>query len=105
MIQTVVLRADAPAKPAVGERCNGCGICCAAERCPVAWLFLSRARESCAALAWDAAAQRYVCGMVVQPSDYLRWLPQRWQPRAGAWFAYRIAAGQGCDFDATEIDG
>ncbi|MCX7141101.1 MAG: hypothetical protein NT123_08400 [Proteobacteria bacterium] len=103
MIKTVFLHADAPSKPAEGETCNGCGICCAAERCPVAWLFLPRNSESCAALQWDAEARRYHCGMVVHPADFLRWLPRRWEGQAGRWFAYRVAAGKGCDFGAVEV--
>lgn len=103
MIQTVTLHADAPPKPAEGQPCNGCGICCAAERCPVAWLFLPRSRGSCPALEWDGAAARYRCGMVAHPAACVRWLPRRWEARAARWFAYRIAAGKGCDFGATEI--
>jgi len=104
MIQTLLLHADAPPKPAEGAPCNGCGICCAAERCPVACLFLPRREGACAALEWDAEQRRYRCGMVVHTADYVRWLPRRWQGRAGKWFASRIAAGKGCDFDATEVD-
>ena len=103
MIQTLMVHADAPPKPAAGEVCNGCGICCIAARCPVAWLLLPRAGASCAALAWDGATRRYRCGMIVHPAQHLGWLPRRWEDRAGRWFAQRIAAGSGCDFDATEV--
>lgn len=102
-IQTVTLHAAAPAKPPAGAACNGCGLCCAAERCPVAWLFLPCGSGSCGALEWAEDARCYRCGMVAHPGDYLRWLPRRWQAAAGRWFASRIAAGAGCDFDATEI--
>ena len=103
MIHTISVHADAPPKPAEGESCNGCGICCAAERCPVAWLFLPLRRGACPALEWDAQAGRYHCGMVVAPVRYIRWLPRRWEPRASRWFASRIAAGQGCDCSITEV--
>jgi hypothetical protein len=103
MIQTLQLHADAPPKPAEGESCNGCGMCCAAEKCPVAWLFLPRGRGSCAALEWNGGVRRYRCGMIVHPASYIRWLPRNWEDRAGSWFAYRIAAGSGCDFSATEV--
>jgi len=33
--RTIAIHAAAPAKPALGEPCNGCGVCCAAEPCPV----------------------------------------------------------------------
>lgn len=104
MIQTLTLYADAPPKPAPGDACNGCGLCCAAERCPVAWLLLPRGKGSCAALEWDAAARHYRCGMVMRPAHYVGWLPRRWDGAAARWFASRIAAGQGCDFGAVEVD-
>jgi hypothetical protein len=103
MIQTLTLHATAPPKPALGERCNGCGICCAAERCPVALLFLPHGGGSCAALEWDGEAGRYLCGMARRPANYIAWLPRSWEGAAGRWFAVRIAAGTACDFDATEI--
>lgn len=105
MIQTLTLYAAAPPKPAAGEPCNGCGLCCAAERCPVAWLFLPRGKGSCAALEWDGEAQHYRCGMVTRPAHYVGWLPRRWDGVAARWFASRIAAGGGCDFGAVEVDG
>jgi hypothetical protein len=93
------LRQQAPLKPEVGQACNGCGVCCAAEPCPVALVFVAAA-GSCRALLWDQASMSYRCGMLTQPAQYLRWLPLRWQ----AWFARRvrrwIAAGVGCDSSA-----
>jgi len=94
------LRQQAPLKPEVGQACNGCGVCCAAEPCPVALVFLWQRRGSCRALLWDQASMSYRCGMLTQPAQYLRWLPLRWQ----ALFARRvrrwIAAGAGCDSSA-----
>lgn len=98
-----MLHAEAPPKPTEGQPCNGCGLCCAAERCPVAWLFLPRGSGSCSALEWDGNAGRYRCGMVAHPATHVRWLPRRWEAGAARWFAYRIAAGKGCDFGATEV--
>lgn len=99
----ITIRADAPPKPAEGEACNGCGICCSAERCPVAWLFLPLRGGPCPALEWNAKAGRYRCGMVDNPARHVRWLPRRWNPRASQWFARRIAAGHGCDCGITEV--
>jgi hypothetical protein len=102
-IQTLTLHADAPPKPALGQPCNGCGMCCAAERCPMAWLFLPLRSAPCAALEWDGEARCYRCGMVENPAKYIGWLPRRWEARASRWFGYRVAAGKGCDFGAVEI--
>jgi hypothetical protein len=90
----------APPKPACGASCNGCGVCCAAEPCPLSRLLLGHRTGSCPALRWQAIESRYVCGMVIVPTDHLRWLP----PLAAALFGRLagrwIAAGSGCDFDA-----
>jgi hypothetical protein len=103
MIQTVTLHADAPPKPAEGAPCNGCGICCVVEPCPVAWLLLPLDKGPCVALEWDGESVRYRCGMVANPANHLGWLPRRWSGPASRWFAHRIAAGRGCDCGATEV--
>jgi len=91
----------APDKPEVGQPCNGCGVCCAAEPCPVALFFLWQRTGRCQALVWDESQKMYRCGMLIQPSTYLAWLPLRWQ----SWFARCvrrwIAAGVACDSSAT----
>jgi hypothetical protein len=82
-------------KPALGEACNGCGVCCAAEPCPVGML-VSRKREgACAALVWVDDERRYRCGVVSEPQRYIkvRWLAL-WLGRAARRL---IAAGKGCD--------
>ena len=98
-LKHIELHRLAPTKPKTGQPCNGCGVCCAVEPCPVAMLFLLQRRGRCHALQWQAADGRYACGMVVAPGDYLRWLPIRMKPWASRWFARRIAAGLGCDSD------
>lgn len=95
MIEAVGLHRDAPAKPARGQPCNGCGICCAIERCPQALLLLPREGGVCPALEWHADAQNYRCGLVLRPAHHVRWLPKRWEGAAGRWLATRIAAGSG----------
>lgn len=95
--QRIELHAAAPAKPACGERCNGCGMCCAAEPCPVAHVFLLQFRGRCRAPVRQEDANRYACGMVACPDRHVRWIPERWRDGFGRWFASRIAAGQGCD--------
>ncbi len=80
----------APPKPATGAACNGCGVCCAAEPCPVGMLLSRRRRGACVRLRWDEAQQRYRCGLLADASTpwWLRRLAARW-----------IAAGTGCDSD------
>jgi hypothetical protein len=105
MSALVRLHAEAPAKPAHGHACNGCGICCALEPCPVAWLLLPLAAGMCPALEWRQDTRRYVCGMIEHPGRYLRWLPRVLEARASCLFARRVAVGTGCDCDATEEGG
>lgn len=96
------IHAGAPPKPAWGAPCNGCGVCCLAEPCPVGMLVSRRRTGACAAVAWVPAEQRYRCGVVLAPAQHLpRWLPAgalRWVSRLARRF---IAAGRGCDSDAS----
>lgn len=56
-----------PAKPREGAACNGCGVCCAASPCVLAFEFVPGAEEGrpCPALTW--AQGRAWCGLVVEP--------------------------------------
>jgi len=102
--QLIELHPLAPDKPDHGARCNGCGACCAAEPCPVAFVFLFQFRGRCRALLWQEDAKRYVCGMVAFPDRYVKLIPERWRERAGRFVSTRIAAGEGCDFSADIVD-
>lgn len=97
MPEIIQLHRLAPAKPDVGAACNGCGVCCAVEPCPIGMLISRKRQGRCNALQWDDAQTRYFCGMALDPSAYLivnwPWLNRlvtRWTLR---W----IAAGVGCD--------
>lgn len=83
---TVGLRADAPPKPAFGAPCNGCGLCCAVEACPLGIIRFGRRRGPCPAMEWRDG--RYACGMLARrpPGGWTARLIARW-----------IAAGKGCD--------
>ena len=91
------LQVDAPAKPPLGEACNGCGVCCAAETCPVSRVFLWQWRGSCRALEWHAELKQYRCGMLLHASHYLAYLPRFLETRFQQWIQRWIAADTACD--------
>jgi len=93
-VRTILLHREAPAKPIVGAPCNGCGLCCAVEPCPLGVLISGRRRGRCRALRFDLPQRRYVCGVAAEPRRWLRFLPGEWARRlALRW----ISAGSGCD--------
>ena len=95
--RVVMIHPDAPVKPSLGAPCNGCGLCCLSEPCPLGMWLSGRRRGACAALRWDDDGARYRCGALTEPDAVL---PRRW--RWGAPLLRRlaprwIAAGMGCD--------
>lgn len=86
--RTVWLQPGAPHKPAEGAACNGCGLCCAVQPCPLGMLLSRRRHGACARLVWSAQASRYHCGVLAsaRPGSLWQRLLRRW-----------VAAGQGCD--------
>lgn len=101
MTRVILLRADAPAKPPAGAACNGCGVCCAAEPCPLGVLLSGRTRGRCAALHWDAPQARYLCGAIAQPARHLpRPLRGFGAPLLARLARRLVAAAAGCDSDA-----
>ncbi len=99
----IELHAEAPAKPAIGAPCNGCGVCCALETCPLAMLRFLKRCGPCPALEWSAEEGRYACGLLIRPGRYLP-LPAGMHSRARRFFARSIAAGKGCDSNAELAD-
>jgi hypothetical protein len=102
------LHRNAPAKPAEGQPCNGCGVCCALETCPAARLIFLKIKGPCPALEWSESAEGhgyYRCGLLLTPKRYLQFLPLV----ASAWvsrlFARWIAAGKGCDCNVETVSG
>ncbi|HEY1091685.1 MAG TPA: hypothetical protein VGE47_11375 [Burkholderiaceae bacterium] len=83
--RVIYIEPEAPLKPEFGAPCNGCGVCCLAEPCPVGMLFSRKRRGACVKLRWDAQTTRYVCGLMTGAA-WKRRLVSRW-----------IAAGKGCD--------
>ena len=104
MDQLISLHRAAPPKPKPGLPCNGCGVCCAAETCPVGRVVFRSTVGPCPALEWDGANARYHCGLVAHPEHYWTWIPQRgigWLRRlVKRW----VAIGQGCDSDVDIVE-
>lgn len=90
-MKTIFLHAAAPEKPPLRAPCNGCGVCCALTACPLSYLLLRHRQGICPALRWQG--ERYVCGLVVAPRGWVRFVPRRLRLR---W----IGASCGCDCDA-----
>jgi len=99
--QVIWVHPAAPTKPALGQPCNGCGVCCLAEPCPVGMVLSRRCKGACVALRWSEASQRYVCGALVYPRE--TWGLWSYLPGLRGWVSRAIAAGKGCDasFDAA----
>ncbi|SDI39904.1 hypothetical protein [Propionivibrio dicarboxylicus] len=97
---TIRLHPAAPEKPAYGAPCNRCGVCCAAEPCPIGRLLFARRRGQCPALDWDGST--YACALIVAPERHLTWLPKGLRHIAARVFARSISAGKGCD-SADEV--
>jgi hypothetical protein len=94
------LEPAAPAKPPTGAPCNGCGLCCAWQPCPLGMLVSRRRHGRCAALRWSAASRRYHCGVLADPAGLWPALPAWAVPGLQRLARRWIAAGIGCDFDA-----
>ena len=103
--QTIHIHQAAPQKPAEGATCNGCGVCCLLEPCPLGALLSGRRQGACDALRWAEGEQVYRCGAISAPQAVLSEAMPRWlRPIAiglspvMAHLAKRwVAAGQGCD--------
>jgi hypothetical protein len=95
--QIIYLQPAAPLKPPEGAPCNGCGVCCLAEPCPLGILLSGKRVGACSALRWDERQQLYRCGALTDPVGVLprglRWLAAALRRLARRW----IAAGIGCD--------
>jgi hypothetical protein len=100
---TIAIHPLAPPKPAWGQPCNGCGVCCLSEPCPVGMLISRRRHGACDALVWDGAQTRYRCGLLVDAAAQLPAALRPAAPLIQRWARRFIAAGIGCDCD-TEVN-
>ena len=95
--QIIYLQPEAPPKPAEGAPCNGCGLCCLAEPCPLGMVLSRKRRGACTALRWNETQRLYRCGALTEPAAVLpvrlRFLAGLLKRLALRW----IAAGKGCD--------
>ena len=103
--QRILIHPDAPSKPIQGAACNGCGVCCLSEPCPLGILLSRRRQGACVALRWSEGLHQYRCGALSAPQDVLQsvmpWpflaripgLSRILASAAGRW----IAVNQGCD--------
>ena len=103
--QIIHIEPAAPAKPAFGAPCNGCGVCCLAEPCPLGIVLSGKRHGACDALVWVATGVHYRCGALVEPRVVLQrrlpnglgwlggWLAPVLRRMAQRW----ISAGTGCD--------
>jgi hypothetical protein len=106
-MQTIFIHSAAPPKPPEGAPCNGCGVCCLAQPCPVGMLLSRKRHGACHALRWDAAQTQYRCGAITEPMGVVKAaLPPALEQLAPGLAAVLVrmarrwvAAGQGCDSD------
>ncbi|HTJ95872.1 MAG TPA: hypothetical protein VL381_00250 [Rhodocyclaceae bacterium] len=97
MYQVIHLHPSAPAKPAEHEPCNGCGVCCASEPCPLGVIASRRRHGACVALVWLEDKHVYRCGLIERPAQNLAY-GLRWLAPLLKRIAHRyISAGSGCD--------
>jgi hypothetical protein len=99
--QVIHIHPEAPAKPPEGAPCNGCGVCCLAEPCPVGMLVSRKRHGACDALVWTEAhgtsPARYQCGLMLRSGAAATGWRRLWQ----AWVRRMISAGSGCDASLT----
>jgi hypothetical protein len=101
--RVIYLEPEAPIKPPPGKACNGCGVCCLSEPCPLGALLSGRRLGPCDWVRWDAEARHYRCSAADDAARRLPGVPAT-AARALEGLARRwIAAGKGCDCD-LEVD-
>lgn len=107
--QIIHVHPDAAHQPVPGAPCNGCGVCCLLEPCPLGAVLSGRRQGACVAVRWHDELRQYRCGALCEPVAVLqRVLPVHLQrlapslneklaPLLTRWALRWIAVGQGCD--------
>ncbi len=103
--QTIFIHPLAPPKPPTGVACNGCGVCCLSEPCPLGMLVSRRRHGACAALRWSDLDRRYLCGVVSDPVALWPALPRWIAPMVSRLARRWIGASIGCDADTIVVRG
>lgn len=95
--QVIHIHSEAPPQPELGAPCNGCGLCCLAEPCPLGQVISRKRMGACDALRWSHMDQIYRCGVLNDTEALLgprwRWAAPLLRRLGRRW----IAAGAGCD--------
>lgn len=68
---TIAIEPLAPPKPAWGAPCNGCGVCCLAQPCPIGIVLSGRRHGACVAVRWNPQLAMYRCGAIAEPDQVL----------------------------------
>lgn len=103
--QLILIRREASPKPGTNAPCNGCGVCCLLEPCPLGVVLSARRRGACVAVRWHEDLHQYRCGALSDPLNVLQDALPRPLRRLAPWLrpglvrlAKRwIAVGEGCD--------
>lgn len=82
-------------KPAYGQPCNSCGLCCIAQQCPLSKAIFGP-RGVCPALE-RGDGKTLTCGLVRSTGDYVPDLPAWGGAALSEAFALMLGAGVGCD--------
>lgn len=88
----------APEKPRKGQTCNGCGFCCAAERCPIAIILIGEGPGPCPAMEFEGG--RFWCGFLRNASRYTTAVPAGFDDVFAA--SLMDYFGTGCDSEDPE---
>lgn len=93
---------DGPAKPLYGQPCNGCGLCCLMEQCPIS-VEVFGPSAVCPALE-SLPAGGFTCGLIARPRHYLEAKTPELADLMGETFGVMLGAGTGCDGVLSDAD-